>query len=607
MADLDLLTADPPAPAAADKSPPPSAEAQLRAELAKSYQEMDILKAEKSQLTSSLEDARAQLATSKEECTTNQRELKKSAEDLTSLRKELESWSAKESEWKSQHQEDMNRSKQSFGEIKKQLYQQLVAEKEKTAKLEQEVVDLRKEKKSPSLGSTARSSKAASALTRLGFGKKRERSTSPMPPSEASKSPATSPRPPPPSAPPSSKSDQFRAPSATSSPVPAESAGDSSDGLARERLQAKTLECEKLAREVKELEDRCTLLVVEHEKLKEELSDAQFSKDEILATSKNAEKSAQDTTISLKEDLQTLKTQLQQSEVDSKNRMELLATEYKGKLAMKERELEKAQVDYKNEIASLKEDHTQAREAMGVTLGKLSSDLQISRSKSVSQGLELEKAQAEMQNYRTRLEDAMDKSKALEQRKKRLDKEKKALVKEIKRLKEVTGSSKSEVASLNTAKGALEERLKVLEEDHVKKEGERVARTAEVEKLRALYTAATEERESAVTNLENQLRTTRSKIKTTLDAAQAILMTLDNMKLEKLRASTPGMKDPQRLQWANNEIRKSLLPHISKAMHAASERVPLAKEAKSIVSGLLVTLCRVTLAKNTTLLQVGAS
>jgi len=306
----------------------------------------------------------------------------------------------------------------------------------------------------------------------------------------------------------------------------------------------------------------------------------------------------------LKEKVASISSEKRQTELDLSHKLEMSETAKKGALLKKDKEIESLKVEHKQEIASLKEEHEEAYTAQVQKAEKLSNDLQILKSSSVQQGLEFEKMSSAVSSYREKLSDTNEKGNILEQRKKRLEKEKKALVKEIKRLKENEGIIEQKLKSEMESREQLESKINHVQEDHIKLSKEVKIIEEERVKYKTLYTKAEQEREGAVLFHESSMKELKTKLKAVLDVGQAILMTLDNMKLEKLRGSTPGMKDVQRLQWANTEIKNSIMPTVRKQMSSEQEQDSTASLAKSVLRGMLLTLCQTVWHSNIILLKV---
>merc|ERR1712060_428441 len=164
-------------------------------------------------------------------------------------------------------------------------------------------------------------------------------------------------------------------------------------------------------------------------------------------------------------------------------------------------------------------------------------------------------------------------------------------------LRENTTVLETKVSSEQELKEQLEDKINHLQEDHMKLSEEMQIAQTDRAKYKDLYTKVVQEREAAMDYHESAMKELKTKIKAALDVGQGILMTIDNMKLEKLRCSTPGMKDIQRLQWANTEIQKSVMPTIRKQM-SAEERDSTTKFTKTVMGNMLLAICQTLMHSN---------
>merc|ERR1719193_1791808 len=162
----------------------------------------------------------------------------------------------------------------------------------------------------------------------------------------------------------------------------------------------------------------------------------------------------------------------------------------------------------------------------------------------------------------------------------------------------------TKVSSEQELKEQLEDKINHLQEDHIKLSEEMQIAQTDTAKYKDLYTKVVKEREAALDFHESTMKELKTKIKAALDVGQGILMTIDNMKLEKLRCSTPGMKDIQRLQWANTEIQKSVMPTIRKQLSGEQEPDSTARFTKKVMCNMLLNLCKTLMHSNIILLKV---
>lgn len=608
--DLDLLTDEPINRATNDVE-------SLRDQLSKALKDIDDLKVEQTRFEVENRDLHSKLKESERKEELEQKNVKRFAKELLSARNQEEEYKAKIE----QSKVDAVRQKQTFTEIKKQLYKQLVQEKEKSKLLEGELINLKTKMANAPLSATT---KAASAL--LGFFGKSDvdekasddglkKVTSPSGSASAliSVSPKASPR----------------GQNLPSTPAPEKSAPtkvlhDSSDrasesisdekALTRRELEEKTHECKDLRDEIQRLEDRLANISTSYDELLTETDEIKFAKDEAdaklnttqgeLEELKNQSALCLKENEELKEKLSSTSSQTRQTELDLNHRLVMVETSKKGALLKKEKEIESIKIEHKQEIANLSDEHEKAYMTQVQRAEKLSNDLQILKSSSVQQGLELEKMTSAVSSYREKLSDTNEKGNILEQRKKRLEKEKKALVKEIKRLKENEGIFDTKLKSEKESREQLESKINHVQEDHIKLSKQVKIIEEDRVKYKTLYYKAEQEREAAVLFHESSMKELKTKLKAVLDVGQAILMTLDNMKLEKLRGSTPGMRDVQRLQWANTEIKKSIMPAVRKQMSSEQELDSTARLAKSVLRDMLLTLCQTVWHSNIILLKV---
>jgi len=121
-----------------------------------------------------------------------------------------------------------------------------------------------------------------------------------------------------------------------------------------------------------------------------------------------------------------------------------------------------------------------------------------------------------------------------------------------------------------------------------------------------LYSDAEKEKEVELRLHRDMMEEWKTKLKTSLDVGQSLLVTLNNMNLDKLKTSTPGMNDVQRLQWANAEITNTLMPTIKKQMSEEKDDYDTVSGlTKTVLSNLLTTLCQNILVSNS--VQLGSA
>jgi len=612
LMDLDLLTDEPLTKVVDDMQ-------SLRDELKKSLQEVDQLKVEKMRLEVENRDLQSQLDEVGRKEEKEQKNMKRFAKEVLSLRKQVKEWKLKEARLKEQSREDAVRQKQTFTEIKKQLFKQLQMEREKSKQLENKFSALKKQIANPPALSTSK--KTAITLRNFGFfGKSdvdekasEEKSKNAIAAcnTESYASPKVSP---------SGQSLPTSPAPEKSASVVLESSEKSTSGSTpegdekcRRELETKTQECQNLRDEVKRLEDRLAHISTSNDQLIIEIDGVKSSKDvaeaKLYSTQsdfqelKNKSKLYLDDIRSLKSQISSTSSQTRLKELDLNNKLEMAETAKRDALLKKENEIENLKLEHQQEIANLKDSHEKSYRAQVQTTEKLSNELQILQNSAVQQGLELEKMSSAVENYKEKLSDANEKGNIVEQRKKRLEKEKKALVKELKRLKDIV----TEFKSVKESREQLENKIKQLQEDEIKLTIEIKSIEDDRVKYKSLYNKVVQEREAAVDFHETTMKELKTKLKSVLDVGQGILMTLDNMKLEKLRSSTPGMKDVQRLQWANIEIQKSIIPTIRKHMSSEQEHDSTVMFTKSVLSNVLLKLCQTFLHSNIILLKVAAA
>merc|ERR1719397_2393421 len=146
--------------------------------------------------------------------------------------------------------------------------------------------------------------------------------------------------------------------------------------------------------------------------------------------------------------------------------------------------------------------------------------------------------------------------------------------------------------------------FKNLQEEYVRFVEKQKECDAEKIKYLDLYKDAVKEKEAALDLHEGKMKEHNTKLKRSLDLGQGLMVTLNNMKLENLKKSTPGMNDVQRLKWANAQISESLIPTIRKQMFGQDERDDIEALTVTILSNLLLTLCENTLFSNNIQLKI---
>jgi len=590
----------------------------LRDELTKARKEVEDLKTEKVRLELENNDLQSKLCEAEGREEKEQSKGKKLEDEIFSLRKQLKDYSSEETLTKSQSKEDAARQKQAFTEIKKQLFKQLVEEQQKNKQLETELSVLRSKLETPVMQS---SNEAASALRVLGFCAKTDVEEKASEDSSkkvntvddsVSTEGKTSP----------TGHNFSQAPKklvATSTDVLESSAKQSESGLLRqnqvqEKLNAKTQECEDLREEMLRLQERLSNMSASYDQLLIKSDEIRSSNNKTETTLKKTEADLQESKSRLasnQEDIQTLKEELsstsleaRQRELKLNNKLSTAETEMKKALLKKDIEIESLKTQYNKEISNLKNDNEKTNATHAQKADKLTSELNFLRTSVNNQKLEHEKMSLMVANWKEKLSDTNDKEVGLEQRKKCLEKEKKTLIKEIVRLRENTTVLETKVCSEQELKEQLEDKINHLQEDHMKLSEEMQIVQTDRAKYKNLYTKVVKEREAAVDYHESTMKELKTKIKAALDVGQGILMTIDNMKLEKLRCSTPGMKDIQRLQWANTEIQKSVMPTIRKQMSAEEERDSTTKFTKTVMGNMLLAICQTLMHSNIILLKV---
>jgi len=611
LEDLDLVTAESSAQGINDLQ-------SLRDELTKARKEVDDLKSEKVRLEVENNDLQSKLCEAERREEKEQSKAKKLEDDILSLRKQLKDYTSEETLTNSQSKEDAARQKQAFTEIKKQLFKQLVEEQQKNKQLETELGVLRSKLDTPLVQS---SNEAASALRVLGFcaktdadEKASENSSRKLDTVDDSvwTEGKTSPK-----GLNFTQATEKLAP--TSKDILGSSAKPSESGLlthnqVQEKLNAKTQECEDLRNEMLRLQERLSNMSTSYDLLLTKIDEIRSSKNKTETDLSKKEADFQDSKSRLaryQEDIKTLKEDLlstsleaRQRQLELNNMLSTAETKMKNALLKKDKEIEALKIRYIKEISNLKNFNEKTNVTHAQEAEKLTSELNFLRTSVNTQKLEHEKMSLMVANWKEKLSDTNDKEVALEQRKKCLEKEKKTLIKEIVRLRENMTVLETKVSSEQELKEQLEDKINHLQEDHMKLSEEMQIAQTDIAKYKNLYTKVVKEREAAVDFHESTMKELKTKIKAALDVGQGILMTIDNMKLEKLRCSTPGMKDIQRLQWANTEIQKSVMPTIRKQMSGEEERDSTTKFTKTVMGNMLLAICQTLMHSNIILLKV---
>jgi len=611
LEDLDLVTAESSAQGINDLQG-------LRDELTKARREVDDLKTEKVRLEVENSDLQSKLCEAERREEKEQNKAKTLEDEIFSLRKKLKDYTSEETLTNSQSKEDAARQKQAFTEIKKQLFKQLVEEQQKNKQLETELSVLRSKLDTPSMQS---SNEAASALRVLGFCAKTDvdekaSEDSSMKLDTVDDSVWTEGKT-------SPKGFNFtQAPeklAPTSKDISESSANPSESGILKhnqvqEKLNNKTQECEDLRNEMLRLQERLSNMSTSYDLLLTKSDEIRSSKNIIETTLRKAQVDFEDSKsrlASYQEDIKTLKEDLssksleaRQIQLELNNKLSTTETKMKNLLLKKDKEIESLKTQYIKEISNLKNYNEKTNVTHAQKVEKLTSELNFLRTSVNDQKLEHEKMSLMAANWKEKLSDTNDKEVALEQRKKCLEKEKKTLIKEIVRLRENMSVLETKVSSEQELKEQLEDKINHLQEDHMKLSEEMQIVKTDRAKYKNQYTKVVQEREAAMDFHESTMKELKTKIKAALDVGQGILMTIDNMKLEKLRCSTPGMKDIQRLQWANTEIQKSVMPTIRKQMSAEEERDSTTKFTKTVMGNMLLAICQTLMHSNIILLKV---
>jgi len=305
------------------------------------------------------------------------------------------------------------------------------------------------------------------------------------------------------------------------------------------------------------------------------------------------------------EDLDTLKLQLsstssqvRETELEYKTKLGVMENNNRTELARKDKEIEETLKRCKTEITRLNENHAESHEAQVQVIRNLSSEFEIFKSNFAKRGIEYEKMAIEVGEYREKVASTSERIAALEQRNKRLEKEKRALIAEVKRLQTSEDKFNAELTAEREAKEGWETMFKKLQEDNFRIAEKQKESDAERIKYLGLYKDAVKEKEATVDFYEGKMKEHNTKLKTSLDAGQGLMVTLNNMKLENLQKSTPGMNDIQRLKWANEQISETLMPTVRKQMVGQDERDDIAVLSAKVLSNLLLTLCENTLFSN---------
>jgi len=373
--------------------------------LKQAMREINELKVTKTRLAMEKYNLELKLGQSEKKISTERSKNKQFAKELRMMRSRVKK--TKQPEVEEQTREDAIREKETFTAVKKQLFKQLVEEKERSKKLEIELNSLKNSVTNPLVNEIKDDVKVADS-------------------SQTS---------------PGGQTSAVLGATSWSAIVPIDKTSQTQMIELRKKLN-------------------------ESEFAKQKTQKMLLSAQENIEALRNKLVLNREDMNTLKIQLSSTSLQVRETELECKRKLDQLEIIKNEEMKRMTQRIENVEERWKAEITNMKGDHIKSHENQLQIIERLSNSLDLQKSNFAKRGLEYEKISAEVAEYREKISTTSEKLSALEQRNKRLEREKRALIVEVKRLQGSDGKLISELSSERKAKEQWESKFLQLQKEY---------------------------------------------------------------------------------------------------------------------------------------------